>query len=121
MRANYNGLTYRKGLGMPGKSLIEELPEIVKRGKREYEKIIQRLQSDNKMLLQTNEYVLPSRDKSGLFRGKIRQCCPPDTTNDTTCDIDNWFNRLIYGDNIFVMQALLNGDEKTGLPSMRGQ
>jgi adenine specific DNA methylase Mod len=105
---------------MPGKSLIEELPEIVKRGKREYEKIIQRLQSDNKMLLQTNEYVLPSRDKSGLFRGKIRQCCPPDTTNDTTCDIDNWFNRLIYGDNIFVMQALLNGDEKTGLPSMRG-
>lgn len=120
MRANYNGLTYRKGLGMPGKSLIEELPEIVKRGKREYEKIIQRLQSDNKMLLQTNEYVLPSRDKSGLFRGKIRQCCPPDTTNDTTCDIDNWFNRLIYGDNIFVMQALLNGDEKTGLPSMRG-
>lgn len=105
---------------MAGKSLIEELPEIVKRGKREYEKIIQRLQSDNKMLLQTNEYVLPSRDKSGLFRGKIRQCCPPDTTNDTTCDIDNWFNRLIYGDNIFVMQALLNGDEKTGLPSMRG-
>lgn len=105
---------------MPGKSLIEELPEIVKRGKREYEKIIQRLQSDNKMLLQTNEYVLPSRDKSGLFRGKIRQCCPPDTTNDTTCDIDNWFNRLIYGDNIFVMQALLNGDGKTGLPSMRG-
>lgn len=105
---------------MPGKSLIEELPEIVKRGKREYEKIIQRLQSDNKMLLQTNEYVLPSRDKSGLFRGKIRQCCPPDTTNDTTCYIDNWFNRLIYGDNIFVMQALLNGDEKTGLSSMRG-
>ena len=105
---------------MAGKSLIEELPEIVKRGKREYEKIIQRLQSDNKMLLQTNEYVLPSRDKSGLFRGKIRQCCPPDTTNDTTCDIDNWFNRLIYGDNIFVMQALLNGDGKTGLPSMRG-
>ena len=105
---------------MPGKSLIEELPEIVKRGKKEYERIIQRLQSDNKMLLQTNEYVLPSRDKSGLFRGKIRQCCPPDTTNDTTCDIDNWFNRLIYGDNIFVMQALLNGDGKTGLPSMRG-
>lgn len=105
---------------MPGKSLIEELPEIVKRGKREYEKIIQRLQSDNKMLLQTNEYVLPSRDKSGLFRGKIRQCCPPDSKNNQNCDIDNWFNRLVYGDNLFVMQALLNGDEKTGLPSMRG-
>ncbi len=105
---------------MPGKSLIEELPEIVKRGKREYEKIIQRLQSDNKMLLQTNEYVLPSKDKSGLFQGKIRQCCPPDSKNNQNCDIDNWFNRLVYGDNLFVMQALLNGDEKTGLPSMRG-
>ena len=105
---------------MPGKSLIEELPEIVKRGKKEYERIIQRLQSDNKMLLQTNEYVLPSKDKSGLFQGKIRQCCPPDTKSNQNCDIDNWFNRLVYGDNLFVMQALLNGDEKTGLPSMRG-
>lgn len=105
---------------MAGKSLIEELPEIVKRGKKEYERIIQRLQSDNKMLLQTNEYVLPSKDKSGLFQGKIRQCCPPDSKNNQNCDIDNWFNRLVYGDNLFVMQALLNGDEKTGLPSMRG-
>ena len=104
---------------MPGKSLIEELPEIVKRGRKEYEKIMQRLQSDNKMLLQTNEYVLPSKDVSGLFQGKIRQCCPPDS-KEATCEADNWFNRLIYGDNIFAMQALLNGDEKTGLPSMRG-
>lgn len=109
-----------KGKIMAGKSLIEELPEIVKRGKKEYERIIQRLQSDNKMLLQTNEYVLPSKDKSGLFQGKIRQCCPPDSKNNQNCDIDNWFNRLVYGDNLFVMQALLNGDEKTGLPSMRG-
>ncbi len=106
---------------MAVKSLIEELPEIVKRGKREYERIIQRLQSDNKMLLQTNEYVLPSKDKSGLFRGKIRQCCPPDNNvTSADCDLDSWFNRLVYGDNIFVLQALLNGDEKTGLPSMRG-
>ena len=106
---------------MAGKSLIEELPEIVKRGRKEYERIMQRLQSDNKMLLQTNEYVLPSKDVSGLFQGKIRQCCPPDSAEATaTCEADNWFNRLIYGDNIFVMQALLNGDAKTGLPSMRG-
>ena len=104
---------------MARKSLIEELPEIVKRGRREYEKIMQRLQSDNKMTLQTNEYVLPSKDVSGLFQGKIRQCCPPDSA-EATCEADNWFNRLIYGDNIFAMQALLNGDEKTGLPSMRG-
>lgn len=112
---------FAKGLNMAGKSLIEELPEIVKRGRKEYERIMQRLQSDNKMLLQTNEYVLPSKDVSGLFQGKIRQCCPPDSAEATaTCEADNWFNRLIYGDNIFVMQALLNGDAKTGLPSMRG-
>ena len=110
---------FAKGLNMAGKSLIEELPEIVKRGRKEYERIIQRLQSDNKMLLQTNEYVLPSKDVSGLFQGKIRQCCPPDS-KEASCEADNWFNRLIYGDNIFVMQALLNGDAKTGLPSMRG-
>lgn len=110
---------FAKGLNMAGKSLIEELPEIVKRGRKEYERIMQRLQSDNKMLLQTNEYVLPSKDVSGLFQGKIRQCCPPDR-KEATCEADNWFNRLIYGDNIFVMQALLNGDAKTGLTSMRG-
>lgn len=110
---------FAKGLNMAGKSLIEELPEIVKRGRKEYERIMQRLQSDNKMLLQINEYVLPSKDVSGLFQGKIRQCCPPDS-KEASCEADNWFNRLVYGDNIFVMQALLNGDAKTGLPSMRG-
>ena len=33
----------------------------------------------------------------------------------------NWFNRLCYGDNLMVMQALLTGDKSTGLPSMRGK
>lgn len=32
---------------------------------------------------------------------------------------DQWFNKLIYGDNLLAMQALLAGDEKT--PSMRGK
>ncbi len=30
-------------------------------------------------------------------------------------------NRLIYGDNLLVMQALLAGDPQTGLPSLRGK
>lgn len=30
-------------------------------------------------------------------------------------------NRLIYGDNLLAMQALLAGDEATGLPSLRGK
>jgi hypothetical protein len=48
------------------KSLIELLPEVVKNGKREVAKILERLESGNRMTLQTNEYVLPSKDKSGL-------------------------------------------------------
>ena len=30
-------------------------------------------------------------------------------------------NRLVYGDNLLVMQALLAGDPESGLPSMRGK
>lgn len=103
------------------KSLIEALPDVVKQGRREVEQILARAQSDNKMMLQTNEYVLPARDESGLFRGTIRACCPPDNTSAEYCETDGWFNRLINGDNLFAMQALLAGDPATGLPSMRGK
>lgn len=103
------------------KSLIEALPDVVKQGRREVEQILARAQSDNKMMLQTNEYVLPARDESGLFRGTIRACCPPDDTSAEHCETDGWFNRLIHGDNLFAMQALLAGDPATGLPSMRGK
>lgn len=101
------------------KSLIEMLPEVVSHGKREVEKILQRAQSDNKLLLQTNEYVLPSPKDGGMFSGTIRACCPP--TDVASCDAEGWLNRLIHGDNLFAMQALLNGDPNTGLPSMRGK
>jgi len=90
-------------------SLIEMLPKVVSEGKKEVEKILKRQESDNKLLLQTNEYVLPSKDRSGLFRGEIKKLTGKE-----------WLNRLVYGDNLFVMQALLSGDESTGLPSMRG-
>lgn len=103
------------------KSLIEALPDVVKQGRREVEQILERAQSDNKMMLQTNEYVLPARDDSGLFRGTIRACCPPDNAGAEYCETDGWFNRLIQGDNLFAMQALLAGDPATGLPSMRGK
>ena len=91
-------------------SLIELLPKIVAEGKKEVEKIFERLESNNKITLQTNEYVLPVRKESNLFTGKYQ-------------DINgqNWFNRLCYGDNLMVMQALFTGDKATGLPSMRGQ
>jgi len=90
-------------------SLIELLPKIVSEGKNEVKKILERAASENKMLLQTNEYVLPSKEKSGFFRGEVRKFSEKE-----------WFNRLIYGDNLFAMQALLNGDKATGLPPLRG-
>jgi hypothetical protein len=52
-------------------SLIEELPKIVAEGKKEVERILERLASPQKLTLQTNELVLPSKDVSGLFRGKV--------------------------------------------------
>ena len=91
-------------------SLIEQLPKIVAEGKKEVERIMERLESNHKITLQTNEYVLPVRKEANLFQGKYQNI-----------DGQNWFNRLCYGDNLLVMQALLNGDPETGLPSMRGK
>lgn len=91
-------------------SLIEQLPKIVAEGKKEVERIMERLDSSNKITLQTNEYVLPVKKEENLFKSKYQNI-----------DGQNWFNRLIYGDNLLVMQALLNGDGQTGMPSMRGK
>src|SRR3989338_267463 len=91
-------------------SLIEQLPKIVAEGKKEVQEILDRLAGGSKIVLQTNEYVLPAKDKSGLFRGQVNDFKKTD-----------WFNRLVYGDNLLVMQALLAGDGPSGLPAMRGK
>lgn len=91
-------------------SLIELLPKIVADGKKEVEKIFERLESNNKITLQTNEYVLPVIKDHNLFTGEYQEI-----------NEQNWFNRRCYGDNLMVMQALLTGDKATGLPSMRGK
>ncbi|MCH3924544.1 MAG: site-specific DNA-methyltransferase [Bacteroidales bacterium] len=92
------------------KSLIEELPIIAKEGRKEAEDILERLSSNKKLCFQTNEVVLPAKDTSGTFKGKNFQ------------EINSgWNNRLIYGDNLLVMQALLLGDKASGLESMRGK
>ena len=95
---------------MPTKSLIEELPKIVREGKQEAQRIMERLSSSTRIGLQTNELVLPSKDTSGLWKGRNEQVINKE-----------WMNRLIYGDNLLAMQALLAGDEATGLPSLRGK
>ena len=93
------------------KSLIYELPKIVDEGRREAQRMLERLGSGTHIGLQTNELVLPSKDISGLWKGKTGEL----NTN------GDWMNRLVYGDNLLAMQALLAGDEASGLPSLRGK
>ena len=105
-------ITQRSGNGQR-KSLIEELPKIVERGKKEAQRILNGLSKAQRITLQTNELVLPTKSVGGLdnFIGK-------------TVKVENnnkFLNRLIYGDNLLAMQALLAGDPDTGLPSMRGR
>lgn len=91
-------------------SLIDELPKIVKEGRAEVEAILSRLSSTPSIKLQTNEYVIANKDTAGLMRGQIKEV-----------EAQEWHNRLVYGDNLLVMQALLAGDSATGLESMRGK
>lgn len=100
------------------KSLIEELPRIASEGKQEAQRIIERLSSGTRIGLQTNELVLPRKDVSGFFRGQV-----PNIPNAFNAALDggSWMNRLIYGDNLLTMQALLAGDPQTGLSSLRGK
>lgn len=100
------------------KSLIEELPRIANEGRQEAQRIIERLSSGTRIGLQTNELVLPRKDVSGFFRGQV-----PNIPNAFNAALDggSWMNRLVYGDNLLTMQALLAGDPQTGLPSLRGK
>lgn len=92
------------------KSLIEELPRIAREGRREAERALERMVAGNRVSLQTNEMVLPCKDESGLWRGMNSQKME-----------SGKYNRLIYGDNLLSMQALLAGDESSGLESLRGK
>ena len=65
---NWNfSLARRKGKGhSPGqhmsKSLLEQLPEIVRAGKRQAERIMEGLESRSRVGLQTRELVTPAKD-----------------------------------------------------------
>lgn len=94
-------------------SLIFQLPRIIEKGKREAERILDSLSKKNKITLQTNELVLPTKAKDGLFNF---------TGQGVKADVKkDWINRLVYGDNLLTLQALLAGDPQTSMPSMRGK
>lgn len=93
------------------KSLITELPKIAEEGRKEAQRLMERIGSGTSIGLQTNEVVLPSKDVSGIWKGQIGEIHSK----------NEWMNRLIYGDNLLTMQALIAGDPATGLPSLRGK
>lgn len=93
------------------KSLLEELPLIVKEGKRKAEQLMERLEGNYRIGLQTRELVYPAKDiaqqdwLTQANQAEARQAQ------------DGWRNKLIYGDNLLAMAALLAGDDQT--PSLR--
>jgi len=115
------------------KSLIAQLPEIVAEGRRTAEKILEGLESRRRVSLHTRELVLPARDsKASDWIASDRQARQREVfAPGQTSFLDNpqpllsaaperpWTNRLIYGDNLLAMAALLAGDEHT--PSLRGK
>ncbi|MGX1596151.1 DNA methyltransferase [Dietzia maris] len=90
------------------KSLLEQLPGIVSAGKRQAAQILEQLEGRNRVSLQTRELVIPSKDHAGFsFQGY-----------DSEGVVDQP-NRLIYGDNLLAMAALLAGDQENS--SLRGK
>lgn len=104
------------------RSLLEELPKIVKEGRQEAERILEGLEGRQRVRLQTREWVLPSRDAAAadwVAQAQRRARLAASEQAAAAGTSGDWANRLIYGDNLLAMAALLAGDETT--PSLRGK
>ena len=127
------------------KTLLEQLPEIVANGRKEAERILESIEGRHRVSLQTREWVLPAKDSvtPDWITANARQAhlathvgrvsdsvtrqnatttpvgLRDETANPTYTPDAAWANRLIYGDNLLAMAALLAGDEQT--PSLRGK
>ncbi len=111
------------------KSLLEQLPEIVAKGRQEAERILESLEGRHRVTLQTREWVLPAKDAvaQDWINRSARQDALASVQGGLFGNVQPslgdgaipWQNRLIYGDNLMAMAALLAGDEQT--PSLRGK
>ena len=127
------------------KSLLEQLPDIVANGRKQAERILESLESRQRVRLQTREVVLPAKDSAAqdwvthqrrsaqqeeVFAPGQTSLLPSaqatlgavltsSTVRPEPVEGQPWANRLIYGDNLLAMAALLAGDEDT--PSLRGR
>jgi adenine-specific DNA-methyltransferase len=102
------------------RSLLEQLPEIVRKGKQQAERIMEGLAARNRVGLQTRELVTPAKDSAAKgfdFAGSA-----PGPGANVAAKLAalpaSGPNRLIYGDNLLAMAALLAGGAET--PSLRG-
>ncbi len=86
------------------KSLLEQLPAIVTDGKKEAERVMERAESNYRLGLQTRELVVPSRDAEAADMLRMADRARNDLN---PADM----NRLVYGDNLLAMAALLSGDD----------
>jgi adenine-specific DNA-methyltransferase len=82
------------------KSLLEQLPGIVAEGKREAERVMERAESTYRLGLQTRELVIPSKDSN--WQDLLRHTDKANQNENQTR-----VNRLVYGDNLLAMAALL--------------
>ena len=89
-------------------SLIARLPKIAAAGKKEAETIMERAKSCPSVSLQADECVYP------LISGGA-------TATEKEVSTGEWRNRLFYGDNLGLMEALLAGDPLTDLPPLGGK
>jgi len=116
------------------KSLLEQLPDIVAQGRKEAEKILESIENRHRVSLQTREVVLPAKDSAATdwitaqARADRREVFAPGQGSlleraqpalGAARAEAPWANRLIYGDNLLAMAALLAGDDTT--PSLRGK
>lgn len=99
-----------RAMSMP-KSLLEQLPLIVAKSRQGADLVLERR---HRASLQTREWVLPARDTALLdWIKKNKRLARTDAEPDSPP------NRLIHGNNLLVMAALLNGDG--AMPSLRGR
>jgi adenine-specific DNA-methyltransferase len=107
------------------KTLLEQLPEIVRAGKRQAERIMEGLENRSRVGLQTRELVTPAKDTNWQEFQSLKPHAKAQSTlagerlflNETAGQTQlvasraEWFNRLIYGDNLLAMAALLADDD----------
>lgn len=92
-------------------SIIELLPRVVSEGRAEARRILDGVGGgSSRISLQTNELVIPNREQA-----------QQELLNQQLIVDNQWHNKLIYGDNLLAMQALLAGDPANGVESMRGK